>query len=334
MKSGFTLIELSIGLLLSSIIGTALYSGFFVTNRVVESADNFISLDFRSALIENQLDKDLAGIFVPEESDVVTTSTNKKDSQEKNKTTESKKEVKPVEEKPVKPIDKIFYSMNGSGGSLNVLTFITNNPIKVYEKAANVKPKSRMVRIAYRLIPQEDNPKAFSLVRQESSEFDFNAFDLKSSKPIRGYELARDIKNITVEYNFPVQKSPPPTAKQEKPLADKQEKPKPEYKMVKTWGLEPNTEQPKIPQFIKFICEFWDNKEQREQVITFNYEIQTFIANTMPKKPKKSPALEKPKSKEEPKPKTETLPETPAIPEGQAPKIALPTSPVKLTGMI
>ena len=69
---GFTLIELSIGLFLSSLIGTALYNAFFVTNRVVSITDNFIFDRFRASLVENQFEKDLAGIFIPESNQIVT----------------------------------------------------------------------------------------------------------------------------------------------------------------------------------------------------------------------------------------------------------------------
>lgn len=207
MKSGFTLIELSIGLLLSGIIATALYNGFFVTNRVVDIADNFIVADFRSALVENQLGKDLEGAFVPEESELSKTTTTQKETTEKkeNKTIKTK-ETTVLEEKTIKPLEKVFYSSNGPEDSLRVLTFITNNPVKVYEKATNVKPKPRIVRVVYRLTPQENNPKSFSLIRQESSDLEFKAFEPNSAKPIRGYELASGIKNIKIEYTFPVQK--------------------------------------------------------------------------------------------------------------------------------
>lgn len=303
MKSGFTLIELSIGLLLSGIIATALYNGFFVTHRVVDISDNFITTDFRSALIENQFGKDLEGVFVPEDPELSkTTTTQKEVTEKKESTTKTTKETKVVEEKTIKPLEKVFYSINGAQDSLSVLTFITNNPVKVYEKATNVKPKSRIVRVAYRLQPEENNPKAFSLIRQESSELDFKAFDPKSAKPIRGYELASGIKNIKLDYIFPVQKEQPteqskgsaPAEKSKAAPQKKEEKPKPEYKTVKDWDLESKKdttqEQTKIPQFITITCELWDTKQQRESSFTFKYEIPTFAYNILPKKPKKSPA--------------------------------------------
>ncbi len=322
MKAGFTLIELTIGLFLSAIIGSALYSSFFVTNRVVDSADNFITFDTRSVLIENQLEKDLAGAFVPDESELVKKVTKKDGKKSENQQEEQPKEkTKTVEEKPMKPIEKIFYSTNGADGRLDVLTFITNNPVKIYERAKNVKAKPRIARIVYRLVPQDGESTAFTLLRQESSELDFTAYDLKNPKAVRGYELATGIKTIKVEYTYPVQKQPEAQEKEKKSVAQskqpegqKEKPPKPEYKIVATWDVETKKdeqqrEQPKIPQFITVVCELWDTKQEREQTFTFNYELLTFLANTMPKKAKK---IAMPKTQE-----PETAAETITTPQGK-----------------
>ncbi len=288
MKKGFTLIELSIGLFLSSLIGTALYNAFFVTNRVVSIADNFITIDLRAALVENQFEKDFAGIFIPDETDLTQTPTPKKPAESKE-TTKQPEQKKEDEQKKRKPTEKIFYAENGAEDALQLLTFITNNPIKVYEKAVNVKPKSRIVRVVYRLIPDEENPKSLSLVRQESQELDFKAYDPKAAKPIRGFELASGVKSIKCEYTYPVKKEEKQEASKETKNKE-QEKPKPEYKTVKNWDVETKKEeqqeQPKIPEFIQCTCEFWDNK-QREESFVFNFQITTFVAQTMAKKQKK-----------------------------------------------
>lgn len=320
MKPGFTLIELTIGILLSGIIATALYNAFYVTHRVVDSSDNFIMTDFSSALLNNQLDKDFAGLFVPEEPDLIKTAADKKKVEENKE--EPKKEKATTEENPPKPIEKVFYSTQNADGSLNTLTFITNNPVKIYEKAKNVSPKPHIVRVVYRLVAHEDNPKVMSLLRQESPELDFNAFDLKSSKQIRAYSLVDNIKNIKIEYTYPLQKEEQPQKKPApKPGAQgpeketKEEKPKPEYKTVTVWDVESkkeeHNEQPKIPQFIRVICELWDNQNIREFPYTFDYEIITFVANIKSKKPRKQPELKGPEKAEPNKPTTPPAPPQP-----------------------
>lgn len=295
MKSGFTLIEFSIGLFLSSLIGTALYNAFFVTNRVVSIADNFITIDLRAALVENQFEKDFAGVFIPDETDLVQTASSKK-------TAEGKEEKKEPEKKPRKPTEKIFYTETGVEDVLTMLTFITNNPIKVYEKATNVTPKSRIVRVVYRLVPDEENSKSFSLMRQESHELELKAFDPKAVKPIRGFELAHGIKSVRCEFTYPVKKE----EKNELQPAGKskeEEKPKPEYKTVKNWNVDTKkddkSEQPKIPEFIKCTCDFWDNKE-REETFIFDFQIMAFVARTMPKKQPKQAT--KPSERKPPNP--------------------------------
>jgi len=296
MKQGFSLIEISIGLFLSSLIGTALYNAFFVTNRVVLIADNFIATDIRAALVENQFDKDFAGIVIPDETDLAQTATKKKPTpgKEEKKQSEPKPEPKNEAGKKTKPTEKIFYAENGAEDALQLLTFITNNPIKAYEKAANVKPKSRIVRVVYRLVPDEEEPKLLSLMRQESSELDLKAFDPKSAKPIRGFELAHGVKSIKCEYLYPVKKEENQQA--QKDSKGKEEKPKSEYKTVKVWDVDTKKdekqEQPKIPEFIRCTCEFWDT-QQREESFTFNFQILTFNAQTASKKKQKQPVKQK-----------------------------------------
>lgn len=323
MKSGFTLIEFIIGILLFSIIGTALYNSFFVTNRVVIIADTFISKDFRSALLENQFGKDLEGAFIPEEPEQAQQAPAPAKKEEQTKANAPKKETQPkaAESKPPQPFEKTFYSINGAGESLSILSFISNNPVKTYEKATN--PEPRIVRIVYRLVPQEKDSKMFTLMRQESTELDFKAFALNAPKPIRAYELANDIKNIKIEYVFPVQK-------QSQEGGQSQEKP--DYKTVKDWDLETNKEahkeQPKIPQFITITCELWDAQQQHESSFVFNYEIQTFAAAVIPKKSKKAaPAQAQPPATQNPtptQPAPQPQPGQPAQPT--APQPASPTS--------
>lgn len=290
---GFTLIELSIGLFLSSLIGTALYNAFFVTNRVVSIADNFISIDLRASLVENQLEKDIAGVFIPEQAapnkpQADKSKNEKKDEQEKE--TPEKKNEGEQKEKEQKPLEKIFYTQNGQNDLLQMITFITNNPVKVYEKATNVTPKPRIVRVVYRLIADQENPESFKLMRQESSELDLKAFELNAAKPIRGFEIAADIKSITCEYIFPVKKEEQQANKQGE-KNKKEEKPKPEYKTIKNWDSDSqkdeNKEQPKIPEFIRCTCNFWDNKRNEEQFV-FDFQISTFVAQTAPKKQEKA----------------------------------------------
>lgn len=283
MKQGFSLIELSIGLFLSSLIGTALYNAFFVTNRVVSISDNFITTDVRAALIENQFEKDFAGVIIPDETEIVQTTTSKKASEDKENqaASQEKKEEQPKK----KPTEKIFYAENDKDDRLQLLTFITNNPIKVYEKATNTSSKSRVVRVVYRLVADEENQQSFTLMRQESHELDFKAYDPKATKSIRGFELASGIKSIQFEYMYPVKKE----AKQEfsnSAQGQTQEKQKPEFKKIKNWNVESKDEkqdQPKIPEFIQCTCEFWDNKHSEESFI-FDFQIMTFAAQTAAKK--------------------------------------------------
>ena len=80
----------------------------------------------------------------------------------------------PEKEKP-KPIEKIFYSTN-KDGILEMLTFVTNNPLVVYvgKDVGEVKPK--VVRVQYSLKPEADKKNSYTLFRQESMELDLEKF--------------------------------------------------------------------------------------------------------------------------------------------------------------
>ena len=64
-KHGFTLIELMLGFGIGALMLMMLFQNFSMINKVVRRADNFVEIDFASAIIRNQLQNDLSGAFVP-----------------------------------------------------------------------------------------------------------------------------------------------------------------------------------------------------------------------------------------------------------------------------
>jgi prepilin-type N-terminal cleavage/methylation domain-containing protein len=259
--AGFTLMELVIGLVLSGIIAAAVYNIFFVVNRTVDVAEPYIENDMRISLIYNRLKKDLDGFFIPTQAETKQTSTAGGQQAEKQKPAE-------------KPIDRLFYSTN-KDNRLNELSFITDNPLLVYYDPTKGTPKSAVVRVVYRLKPMGDNN--FSLMRQESSNLDMAAFDPKSTKPIREYELANNIKNISMEYAFPVQE------KQGTKSTEKKQPPK--YETRTEWLFEEWTKKekasavPRVPQLVTMKLVLWNEQHNRESEFIFKFEIPTFTTS-------------------------------------------------------
>ncbi len=274
MRSGFTLIELIIGLLISSIILLALYSSFYVTGKVIKASDDIINIDVHIALVAHQLENDFSGIFVPLQLSSTTTTTiaAAPNAKQPAKAPEQEKES------PQKEIKDIFISSN-KDTSLQLLSFITNNPLQMYHKEG---PTSRMVRVVYKLVPNEDKT-SFALTRQEATNLDLKDFEIKGKQGIRAYELTQNIKSLQVEYRYP-EPSKPEGKKETKESNPQDAKPEQQpitFKMVKEWGKEnlPAKEKetiPKIPQCINIILELWDLHHRQSQKFILNYAIASF----------------------------------------------------------
>ena len=203
MKAGFTLIELVLAFAFSSILLTLLFTSFNQINRTVVTTEDLIEMNTRLNLFQNQFQKDISGAFVP-----VQGLPEKKEEAPKNDI-EQKKEKPPTptkdkKEKP-KPLKEVFYSANKSD-QLNELTFISNNPVRVYEYAKNTPPKPRIVRVVYRLIADKDKKGSYKLMRQEGTQLDFASYKPNASKPIRAFELVENIKSFNIEYQAPIPK--------------------------------------------------------------------------------------------------------------------------------
>ena len=279
MKAGFTFLELIIGLFISSVIMIALYSGFFVTGNVIKTSETVVGIDVHLAIIAHQLENDLSGVFVPLEVKETATTT--------DATTEKTAEPKKTAEEAQKETKDIFLGIN-KDTSLQKLTFITNNPLQIYSKEG---PKPRIVRVVYSLIPSEDKT-SFSLMRQESTNLDLKAFDLKGQQEIRKYALAANIKSMQAEYLYPEQ------VKEDESKKDKEQQPI-TYKAEKEWGKTPAEKDkqgpPKIPQFITITLELWDQRHRQSRTFVLHYAVAAFkSAIAKPKKQMQPPKVASP----------------------------------------
>ena len=265
MKSGFTIIELLFVIAFSGILITTLFTAFFQINRTLLVAEDIIDFDTRISVMQNQLQKDIMGIFVPiqaipEPPQAPTTPEEKKKAAAA--TTTEKKE-------PKKVLKDVLLSVN-KGELLSELTFITNNPVRVYEFAKNAKVKPRIVRVVYRLVPEKEKKGSYTLMRQEGTELDFTQYKPGAKKPVKAYALATGIKSITVEYKMPKKKDEKEKKekKQEEPIA---------FETVKEWRFDQLEKEKKIkvkiPQFITLKIVLWDNQQENERTVTFTYNI-------------------------------------------------------------
>ncbi len=242
MKKGFILIELLIATLIAGMISVLLLTALQQTNKFQAVIDDNIDIYTRATIFHRQLEKDIMGAFVPV--------------QAYKQLTNDKKQKKP-------PLDYVFYSINRDK-RLDILTFITTNPLAVYWGAKAGSAKPRVARVVYQLQPEDEKKTSFILFRQEGSELAFAHYKKDNPKAPRAYQLINGIKDLSVTYT----------------IVEEQEDPnkKPSYKTVNTWNWpqknqQNKKEEPPLPQFITVNLALWDNDYKRDVSFTFTFTL-------------------------------------------------------------
>jgi len=285
IKKGFTLVEILIAMAIASFVIGLLFNGIFQANNMMKKNDSRIDMTQRAALVLHQFQKDIMGSFVPleaqpkekkaETTDSKSTTTASNPSQQPKKTPSKKK-------KDTKPLTKIFYGTT-KNKNLDLLTFITNNILEIYwsDRAGKARPK--IARVVYRLVKDKNEKDSYTLLRQESSKLDFDAFKLDTTKKIRAYELISGIKELSVQYMVQEEKKEDKekASQNEEPSEDKtnkQQEPK-KFKTSKIWDLEKEKkedkedkpEKRKVPNYVLIKIVLWD--DVKESTETFNTTI-------------------------------------------------------------
>lgn len=297
MKPGYSLLEVTIGILLASLLAVSLFQSVGSTTQTVQLADEVMDLDLRTAIFHHQFQKDTVGIFVPEKPGLSAGLSAGAPAQEEGpKPKQEVQEKKPSQ--PPKKIEfpkKLFYSTN-KNNQLEQFTFITTNPVQVYSKVKNTQVSPRMVRIVYSLEPDPDHKGSFILYRQESDTLELDAL---KSKTIRSYELLGNIKSFALEFSYPVKKEP---KKDDPKAAPSVATPIQIEKIVKQpdWPYATAKEAqekkaPPYPQLITVKLTLWDDTFKDARSFIFSYPIASFtLLPKKQKRKKKVPARKKP----------------------------------------
>lgn len=293
-KSGFSLIELLVATMIASILGTLLFSAFYQINRFVPVIDNRTTIIEKAALMNAQLEKDFAGIIVPNEfydrqpkskttPEAEEKEAKQKDSEAKKKQADQKnkkQEEVDAEQKKKKPLEKIFYSINKSG-MLDQLSFITTSSLQVYWGPKSGTAKPRMVRVLYKLKENpatKDGKKSYSLIRKESPKLEF--YEIEKSLE---YVLVDGIKSLKMDYTAvliePAKKPEAPQPPGQKPAQT--QKPEIEIKQLNEWQEKAEKEEseknqkqmPLVPQVISLDLSLWDNAKKRSTPFVFTYKV-------------------------------------------------------------
>lgn len=271
MKSGFSLIEILVAVAISSIVAWTLFFSFSQTQKSADLIEQMLSIDPKIMTLSNQFEKDITGVFVPkywfpkEES-------KESDNKQSEKKEESKKDLNskpgqriPVKKEEYKKIDKVFFSSNEQS-NLKEITFITCNPLQTYN---NYKP--RIVRILYKLVPDEENKNSYKLLRKESLNLDFAK--INEEKNIE-YELASGIKSLSLSFIYPEEEKK--DSKEEAKKTEEKNKKEIKYKTLEIWNKDENKDVPDIPQYVVLKVSLWDLSLQEDYNFEIIYQIFAF----------------------------------------------------------
>ncbi|MFC1843131.1 type II secretion system protein J [Candidatus Dependentiae bacterium] len=303
VKSGYILLELLIASAISAFVLGALFTSFNQANMALQTMDTISSIDMRILLLNNQLEKDISGAFVPFERkkqplDTTSKKTSTKDDKGKQKSsTDKAKSDKPKEKFKDVPLKKGFLSKN-KGENIELLTFITTNPIKAFaNQKEGIKAKPRIARVKYTLVPEKERARgkqkrSFKLLRQE--DFSIGFADFEKKKP-RSYVLIKNIKKMSVLYTVVLRQAPADAKamagrQDERGGKDKGQKVSPdeqgkvEYKKFKKWGEDEIKKTKKNkPDLCTFKVELWDDLRRTSR----EFELKIYIVQVQQGKDKK-----------------------------------------------
>lgn len=298
MRPGFTLIEVLLALVIVAIMGSMLFTSLIQIQFGARVADDLIDESQRALIIHQQLEKDFMGVMVPvaavfEEEEKNAKKPAPQAPQQNQPAKQPEKVPEPVEkkEKP-KPVTKVFFASNREN-NIDTLTFITNNPLQVFWSEKTGKAKPRVARVVYRLVPEKDAKNVFKLVRQEGSDLQFDAYKPGSTKEIREFMLADNIKSLSITYHYVVEPK-----KDDKGTNKEKEKEKKEVKTTKEWNSDEKEQKEKrggkqYPDWITITCALWDIK--RERSTDYEFKIQHIALGLPPTaKVEELPAQNKP----------------------------------------
>ncbi len=246
MRKGFVLLEVMIASLIAALLSTSLLTTIVQVNRLQETVSTITSSYGRIAILQNQMERDIMGAFVPAQVDLIQTTTERKT-----------EKVKPL-------LDKVFYGKN-AGGRLDLLTCITSNPLQIYFGIKDTKLKPRVARVVYRLEPDKRRKNSFVLMRQEGRQLTFDLYKKDAQGGMRSYAMIDGIQSVSVQYIVAEQKKSADGTMQRT------------YKKQKSWDSQKPQADPKkrkepvrLPNLIELQVALWDSmyKSTRSFTVT------------------------------------------------------------------
>lgn len=252
MKHGFTLLEVLIATAIASILTVTLFFSFNqIQNSVVKTNDT-VDLLNAALLVDYVLQKDVSGAFIPVQAIPPKEQKKPADQKAQEPGKENPDQKKPQEKKPEQaekkedeskskvPLLKDPFMSKNKGEHMQMLTFITANPMRVFWGEKTGEPKPSCVRVVYTLEEKKDRKKKkplYTLYRQEGIKLDLGLYT-KQDPEFERYMIADNIVacNLTFIVAVEKEKEQEEEKKDQKPKEpEKKEKPEIEIKEFKDW---------------------------------------------------------------------------------------------------
>lgn len=191
MRMGFSLIELVVALLVSSILAVALMRVLGGSSNVLKATESIITSDMAIAVFYDRFERDISGACVPPFGDPSRAKAVKKPE------TPSRQPFvfgAPAAQEPEKKDKSVLFKQafvyKVRDKQLEQLSFITCNPMESYRGS-----KVRLARVTYQLKPQSGSRGLYHLLRRESKNPTYG-----SDKDVRPYVVFTDIESLRLEF--------------------------------------------------------------------------------------------------------------------------------------
>lgn len=284
MRSGFTIIELMIALMISSLVGISLYQMFFQTSRTVREIVQVIHADEPIYPIYNQLQNDITGMFAPRATvnfyiktlaDATDKDAKSQEKKEQPKLNDNKDEAK----KNDNIIKDVFFVETKESGYL-FLSFITTGGVSQLEANGSLVPNSFVRRVAYVIQDDPSRPGTMKLsykFNNESPAIDF----IKRADFYPSYKILDGIKDFVIEFTI-----------FEPQTSENKDKPKSTERVIlKEWNEEEIFEKYKalIPAYITIKGSYTDAAGKVTHPFEFDFKVYAYSNYELPPKPPAKP---------------------------------------------
>lgn len=203
-RSGFSLLEIVMGIALFSLIGTMLFTSMSQITKTLKTVSVVTSGDMRSAVVSSVLERDITGSCIPfvkiiEEEDAAkkgqqntSTTAGTQSGAQQDPTSNDQKQKKKIN----KTVPKAFVYEHDAQGNVVLFTFISVNPSAEYNTT-----KVRPIRVIYSLVEDKEQSGTFVLKRQETEDF-MNAglIGQQGAQALRAVTIVSGIKKCSFEF--------------------------------------------------------------------------------------------------------------------------------------